>query len=1189
MDHPESLDYTVVRAKEAASVHCGEDLRGMVHCKENLCSNCVQQQESSSSKISNCQCSTDSSMILEHQAITIESESDKEKNEHKEKNQSTVGTVAAFGKDIVNFLQVEPHDISAGLIISGNRVTAPDHLCSCVQPNKISHKCKETIPGIWGKLDSMKLAQVVPEKDGQYVYQWQKHLLDKFEKPIDQEYSIGDLCDDDTFFSIKSGSYSRSSSPLSLDDHTDAESCFFEEALEDLSSNYLYNQKKHLQGNLRTFNDPDQQSVAVSLKMSNGVEVTAKQYRNISCNAALSTLNDYRSDKETQTKVIESLEMGVNTDVDFAGISSQDAVNLGSECCKNMDCKGNKYYSSTSHEALMERAVNAELKLLDVQRWMCWQLCWKSQQQYMEKQSLINMHTAFAGHSQAAVCFNPLSALAEVEEKYLKIKTQIQSGVPLDALVPLSMQLTEVKTPPDNLLNWYVTEFCQLEIQKWSADRPEEMQKHKQTCASPCTPTATKDLQKEGREDHRPAQLYTEKKTSYVHVGNIPPSVKEEDLRTAFEKFDVSNLFLEESSLTSSYAVLIFTCSEKAQTAVTEMDGKMFFGRKIKVCIVKNAVQNFQFHSQEIKIVSATLPEERTNLGIGGPQERLKLGIGEPQERSKLGIGEPPERSKLGIGEPPERSKLGIGEPPERSKLGTGEPPERSKLGTGEPQERSKLGIGGPQERSKLGIGGPQERSKLGIGGPQERSKLGIGGPQERSKLGIGEPQARSKLGIGGPQERSKLGIGEPQERSKLGIGEPQARSKLGIGEPQERSKLGIGEPQERSKLGIGEPQETSKLGIGEPQEKTKLGIGEPQSFIFQPNVSTFSKPIQNSIKKGSHRENLNASSNMRYSIASFSSASQTVPSAPTSSTATILGYMPPASQWAWHTVPGAFPFSFQTPVNPPVCIPSIHLNSNVQFHFDKDVGFGVPPTGKYPVYSHTIQEHSTGTFNRDTSAVTTIDGDSAVQPAKNPLSAITKSSENKHGSSGMASTTETSAVSSTLQISAKADCKMPALSDSLPPNEIKTKDTSEKSSFKPAAPLRFPVFVPDSVTIPETSKTCHSTITTNSNDLLSQPSNTKHQQNGCLPLDEMEWGVYPKLDRTEFPVFIVPNRLNLSQFARVMDYLLERHKNVTRDDVVSVLEEIRISRGGFLSSLTIPQILRQASSKLAAKNMPPA
>lgn len=62
----------------------------------------------------------------------------------------------------------------------------------------------------------------------------------------------------------------------------------------------------------------------------------------------------------------------------------------------------------------------------------------------MEQHSFATLHVESAEHSQSLAGFNLLSALTEVEEKYLEIKSQVQSGVPLEYLVPLSMQVRSV-------------------------------------------------------------------------------------------------------------------------------------------------------------------------------------------------------------------------------------------------------------------------------------------------------------------------------------------------------------------------------------------------------------------------------------------------------------------------------------------------------------------------------------------------------------------------------------------------------------------------------------------------------------------------------------------------------------------------------------------------------------------------
>ncbi|XP_072274631.1 RNA-binding protein 44 isoform X1 [Pyxicephalus adspersus] len=1000
MDHQESKEYTAIYFEkklythEDEMLHFREHTGEVVHCEENFWfdqGNCSKQKEVGNIN-SNYQYTTQASIKSEHPTTPIEP---KRLEGIKPQNNyfpfSLPGTGGTFGKKDVNLLSVKSYCSSDNQIVSANTIAIPEHLPhSYVQADTIFHKCEEAIPESWDPPDHFKFTQegifsgnkctdfqepgqVVLEKDSQNIYQWQKGL-DQSENSIDQECSASDTCDDETFMSVKSGNYSRSSSPFSFEDHTDTESCLFEEALEDLSSNFVYNQNNNLHGLLCTSSSNDHRSAfatpdvedndllkAMCHKINNSAERTATEQKNKSCNTDLSLLIDCHSDKATQTKEYDWQEKGVNTDLNFAGYFTQGAV--GSEDRKDINnCKENT--CSTSHETLKKRAVKAELQLLDVQRWMCWQLCWKTQQQCMEKQSLISMHTA---STKFIDDFNLLSALAEVEEKYLEIKAQIQSGVPHDALVPLSMQLTKVKTPPDNLLNQCFSEICQLGIQKGSV--PEDVQKNKPTCVS--TPGAAEDLHKENGEKLQNEQLSPDQKRCYVHVGNIAPIVNKVDLKHAFKEYGVSNVFLEESSLTSSYAVLIFTCAEKAQEAVKEMDGKMFFGKKLKVRVVKNSIQNFQFASQEIKKFSTSVPEEETKHGTVDPQN--------------CNVRSPPE------------------------------------------------------------------------------------------------------------------------------------------------------------------------------------------------NRGDSSKPtLHSEFRRGSNWVNVNnIPSNKPYNRATFPAVSHTIPTSPAYNSSAVFGCISPSHQWAWntnnsgilpysrmpdpvyvqytypvYTFSGASPFSVHTPVNTSMCKPNVHSNSNVQFVFGKDVASEALPTRGDPVYKNTVSlKSSTNMLNRDTKAVTNIARKTPVQPIKEPASVILKSSKMENSSSVSLNTTATTAVSSTVPNISTPACKISAASDNLLPHEDKSIDTSEKTNFKPTAPLRFPMSVPESVSIPETKKICYSTTVTDTKVLLKKPSNGGDlQQSGSLFLEKEEWGVYPKLDLTsEHPVCIVANSLNISQFRKVVKYLLKHHKNITR------------------------------------------
>ncbi|XP_068101469.1 RNA-binding protein 44 isoform X2 [Hyperolius riggenbachi] len=532
-------------------------------------------------------------------------------------------------------------------------IRCPDPMpFSSMQPEETSHNCVENMgeilespdrsrfvkEGLFTEhkgncLDSSEPEQVVPEEKTENVLPLQKYLIDRWDKPVDQESVASDKWDEETFLSIKSGSGSRSNSPLSFDEHTDTESCIFDDAFDDFPIYCMYQPISNSDGlvSRSTCGNqiygallPDLESRHWSHMGSGDSRDTAVQeanlQRNMACNTELSWLLNYQDDKETQTPKVALREMGVNTDVTSAGMFPviQGTATIAAEQCKGLEThNGNRDSAlSPSSEALRQRAVKAELQLINVQRWMCRQVCWKTHEQRTVNES------PSAERSQSGIPFNMLSALAEVEEKYLEMKTQIQSGVPLDNLVPLSMQLTKVEIPSDNLLHPCFMENFQTSSGLKEADKLKEMESRsgENIFSSTFVPNTSKSPHEEVRGTVcKP--LSAEPHKYYVHVGNLAPVVTEVDLRVAFGKFLLSEVFLEVSSLTSSYAVLIFTSSELAQAAVREMDGKHICGKKIKVRAISVSNRSYELSSEVIKMCSA-------------PQDKAKIAGGEATESS---------------------------------------------------------------------------------------------------------------------------------------------------------------------------------------------------------------------------------------------------------------------------------------------------------------------------------------------------------------------------------------------------------------------------------------------------------------------------------------------------------------------------------------------------------------------------
>ncbi|XP_063789246.1 RNA-binding protein 44 isoform X2 [Pseudophryne corroboree] len=432
--------------------------------------------------------------------------------------------------------------------------------------------------------------------------QFQTYRSENSDHSGDQDCSASDLLDDETFLSVRSGSFhSRSSSQFSLDD-TDVEQCTFEEALEDLSSFSLYSQVNPPPG--LPFTSTDTRPPSAIINPSTEVKKASKTDCYI---------------KGTPIVKTGPQCTGVNPDM-TNGLSSltQDTEQAGNGASKKMeDCKGvSDGLPSASSEA---RAVKAEILLLDVQRWLCLQLCWKTQQQSMETEPFLSLHRAPTDQPPTGVRFNLMAALAEVEEKYQEMKKQIQSGIPLDALKPLNMQLTELKSPADNLLKECFMDTPQHSTLQNRSDSASWGFKKTNSVANDLTSTslsATQDTQERGEGGRNSGTQSGVQQAYYVHVGNIAPSVTEEQVLNVFQKYKVSNVFLEDSSMMSRYAVLIFTSPEQAQAAVKEMNLKELWGKKLKVRAVNNSNSNFPIAFK----TSGTLPQGGVKIGSTVPE-----------------------------------------------------------------------------------------------------------------------------------------------------------------------------------------------------------------------------------------------------------------------------------------------------------------------------------------------------------------------------------------------------------------------------------------------------------------------------------------------------------------------------------------------------------------------------------------
>ncbi|XP_031224266.1 RNA-binding protein 44 isoform X2 [Mastomys coucha] len=82
-------------------------------------------------------------------------------------------------------------------------------------------------------------------------------------------------------------------------------------------------------------------------------------------------------------------------------------------------------------------------------------------------------------------------------------------------------------------------------------------------------------------------EMHRRGKGFLIHVGGLCPSVSEADLRTHFQKYQVSEISICDSSTNYRYATLAFAKNSNAKMAVKEMNGIEINGKSVNVRLVK--------------------------------------------------------------------------------------------------------------------------------------------------------------------------------------------------------------------------------------------------------------------------------------------------------------------------------------------------------------------------------------------------------------------------------------------------------------------------------------------------------------------------------------------------------------------------------------------------------------------------
>ncbi|XP_029462282.1 RNA-binding protein 44-like [Rhinatrema bivittatum] len=167
-----------------------------------------------------------------------------------------------------------------------------------------------------------------------------------------------------------------------------------------------------------------------------------------------------------------------------------------------------------------------------------------------------------------------LTSLAVLEARYKDMKEKLLRGTPLEALPPLLME-SKMKTDAAS---------CIPSMMTCSSDNFQPNQ-------NVSNMVIQRDLycKNEKKDVMFESSINEPKEEYYVHVGSLHPSVSEAEVRSLFQRYDVTEVLVHEYSMKKSFAFLTFKTARHAKMAVEEMDGKEIHGKNIKVRLIKVA------------------------------------------------------------------------------------------------------------------------------------------------------------------------------------------------------------------------------------------------------------------------------------------------------------------------------------------------------------------------------------------------------------------------------------------------------------------------------------------------------------------------------------------------------------------------------------------------------------------------
>ncbi|XP_006988742.1 RNA-binding protein 44 isoform X1 [Peromyscus maniculatus bairdii] len=306
-------------------------------------------------------------------------------------------------------------------------------------------------------------------------------------------------------------------------------------------------------------------------------------------------------------------------------------------------------------EKTVERAVKAEMHLLDVCYQMCRRHCCHIHKLVMESRAGFNRNLP-SNSAKKELGSTLLSVLGDLKVRYMNLKEKVHKGIPLEELPPLSMEskllaafsdfasglmeeeacglsganseldnqsVPDVDTSPslqktlsqmsfvsdnshlkqdkspmnDEFKNGDINiDFTQLKLDDKDYKSVREVSEDWFDATERLTGIDFSGTQESGTEHDRwspksplemkNGELLRRSKGFLIHVGGLCPSVSEADLRSHFQKYQVSEISIYDST-NYRYASLAFTKNSNAKMAVQEMNGIEINGKSVNVRLVK--------------------------------------------------------------------------------------------------------------------------------------------------------------------------------------------------------------------------------------------------------------------------------------------------------------------------------------------------------------------------------------------------------------------------------------------------------------------------------------------------------------------------------------------------------------------------------------------------------------------------